>query len=130
MACKRIEPNARKVCSTDLRNKITIQFSSSKPNNSPNAHAEAVFRDIRTTYAMIKTSKRSQFIDGTNVVDGTNVDFYTRYDSEIDYTRKLWVEFNNVKFDIVDIENIDKWNRIVRLGAIERGNKSFLVNLR
>lgn len=130
MACKRIQPNVRKVCSTDFRNKIEIQFSSSKPNNSPNVNADASFSNEKTTFAMIKTSKRSQFIDGTNVVDGTNVDFYIRYDSEIDYSKKLWVEFDNNKFDIVDIENIDKWNRVVRLGAIERGNKSFLVNLR
>lgn len=124
MACKTIRPNISKVCIADLRNKIKVQFSSSKANNSPNSNAGTSFKNILEVWALIKTNPASEFINGINVVNGVNTDFYIRYTSSIDFSKQIWVEFENSRFKIAEVENIDRRNEFVRLRAIERGNKS------
>ena len=79
---------------------------------------------------MIKTSANVQFIDGVNVQNGLNTDFFIRYTSSIDFEKQLWVEYDSNRFKITNIENIDKQDKIIRLRSTEKGDKDILANAR
>lgn len=134
MACKKIQHNNYKVCSSNLRSKIEIQFPVSVEASNPDSTAESVFKEIKkTVYAMIKTSTRLGGVEGfggTNISQSVNLDFYIRYDASIDLEKQIWVLFNNVRYKIVVTENIDHRNKTIRLGAVQRGNKSLAANQR
>jgi len=130
MKCDSIKKNVNKVCIGDLDKRIKIQTSSIAPNNSPNSVATTAFVTIATVWAMIKTSTNRDFIDGVQVENGSNTDFYIRYTSSIDFEKQLWIEYNNNKFKINSVDNIDKDDLFVRLRSTEKGDKTILANLR
>ena len=130
MICKSIKKNINKICTADLDKRIQIQTSSIAPNNSPNGLATASFITIATVWAMIKTTPNTSFIDGVNAENGLNTDFFIRHNSSIDFDKQLWVEWNNTRFKIINSENIDKEDKIIRLRCTEKGNKTILANAR
>lgn len=130
MTCEAIKPSKSRVCIGDLNRKIKIQFTSSKGNNAPNANASTAFKDVTGVWAMIITKPLSEFVNGVNIANGISTDFYIRYTSAIDFSKQIWVEFEDVRYKITDIENINKESRFVRLRASERGDKSLGANQR
>lgn len=130
MACTSIKPNTNKVCIQDLDRRIQIQTSSIAANNAPGAVSAASFVTVLTCWAMIKTSANVQFIDGVNVQNGLNTDFFIRYTSSIDFEKQLWIEFDSNRFKITNVENIDKQNKFIRLRSTEKGLKTILANAR
>lgn len=130
MACKTIKPNISRICSADFNRKIKIQYTASVPNNNPNSNAGTTFKDLKTVWAMVKTGITTEFIDNVNVERSVNIDFYIRYTNSIDFEKEIWVLFDNNRYKISSVDNIDKRNEIVRLRAIERGNKSLGANQR
>ncbi len=79
---------------------------------------------------MVKTNQNSEFVQNVNVENSTNIDFFIRYTSSIDFERELWVLFNGNRYKINSAENIDKQNKLIRLRAIERGKKTIQANQR
>jgi len=130
MICTSIKKNINKVCIGDRDKRIKIQTSSIAPNNSPDGLATTAFVTISTVWAMVKTTANRDFIDGVNVENGLNTDFFVMYDSTISYEQQLWVEYNSNRFKVTNIDNIDKDNKIVRLRSTEKGIKTTLVNSR
>lgn len=130
MACSSIKPNTNKVCIQDLNKRIQIQTSYIAANNSPGGVAAASFVTVLTVWAMIKTSANVQFVDGVNIQNGLNTDFFIRYNSSIDFEKQLWIEFDSNRFKITNIDNIDKQNKFIRLRSIEKGAKTILANAR
>jgi len=130
MACRSIKPNTNKVCIQDLNKRIEIQTSYIAANNSPGGLSTANFVTVLTVWAMIKTSANVQFIDGVNIENGLNTDFFIRYSSAINFEKQLWIEFDGNRFKITNIENIDKQNKFIRLRSIEKGAKTILANAR
>lgn len=130
MSCNSIKKNINKVCTGDLDKRIIIQTTSITPNNSPDSVATTGFATVATVWAMIKTTPNRQFIDGVNVENGLNTDFYIRYNSSINFEQQLWVEYNDNRFKIVNVDNIDKEDKIIRLRSIEKGDKTILANAR
>lgn len=130
MACTSIKPNVNKVCTGDLNKRIQIQTSYIAANNSPNAVSTANFVTVLTAWAMIKTSSNVKFIDGVNVENGINTDFFIRYTTSIDFEKQLWIEFDSNRFKITNIDNIDKQNKFIRLRSVEKGLKTILANAR
>ncbi len=128
--CNSIQPNITKICAADFNRKITIQHAASVSNNNPNQNAGSSFSNVKICWALVKTNPNADFINGTNVNQGINIDFYIRYDSELDLSQQLWIEYNSNKYKVGEIENIDLMNEIIRLRAIQRGNKNFAGNLR
>ena len=130
MTCNSIKKNKNKVCTGDLDKRIIIQTSSIAPNNSPDSVATTAFATLATVWAMIKTNANRDFIDGVNVQNGLNTDFFIRYNSTIDFEQQLWIEYNDNRCKITNIDNIDKDDKIVRLRSTEKGDKTILVNAR
>jgi SPP1 family predicted phage head-tail adaptor len=130
MKCNSIKQNVNKVCIGNLNKKIKIQTSSIAPNNSPNSLATASFETVATVWAMLKTSPNRSFIDGVNVANGLNTDFFIRYTSSIDFDKQLWIEWNNTRFKIINPDNIDKEDNFIRLRCVEKGDKTILANAR
>ena len=125
MACKTITGNRTKVCIADFKHPITIQYTVSTPATDPDFNVEATFVDILSTYAMIRTvrfvSNFQQFVDQVNTSDSADVDFFIRYTDVVDWTRSIWVLFENQRYDVAAVENIDEKNETVRIRCSTKG---------
>lgn len=130
MRCQSIKRNINKVCSGDFRDKIKIQTTSITPNNSPNGLSSVGFTTVASVWALVKTNPAREFIDGVNIDNGLNTDFYIRYNSAIPLDKQLWVEYKSVLYKIINTDNIDKVDNIVRLRSTEKGDKTINANKR
>jgi SPP1 family predicted phage head-tail adaptor len=130
MTCKTIKPNISKICEGDFNRKIKIQYTASIANNKPNTNAGTSFKDLKEVWAMVKTNINADFVQNVNVERTLNIDFYIRYTASIDFERELWVEFNNNRYKVGSVDNIDKRNELIRLRASERGKKTVQANQR
>lgn len=130
MKCQSIKRNVSKICAGDFRDRIKIQTTSITPNNSPNGLSSAGFTTVATVWAMIKTNPAREFIDGVNIQNGVNTDFFVRYNSAIPLNKQLWVEYNNVLYKITNTDNIDKMDSTIRLRSNEKGDKDINANKR
>lgn len=130
MKCQSIKRNTNKICRADFNRKINIQTSYIIPSNSPNSISSVAFTTIASVWSMIKTNTAREFIDGVNVENGLNTDFYTLYSSTIPYEKELWIEYANNLYKVSNIDNIDKENNIVRFRCKEKGDKTINANKR
>ena len=130
MICTSIRKNINKVCTSDFNKRVKIQTTSISANNAPSGLASVGFADILSVWALVKTSSNREFIEGVNIENGLNTDFFIRYNSSVDFERQLWIEYNDSRFKITNVDNIDKENKIIRLRSTEKGNKSILANSR
>ena len=88
------------------------------------------FRTDASMWALVKTNPAREFIEGVNIENGLNTDFYIRYNSAIPLDKQLWVEYKDVLFKITNTDNIDKMDNIVRLRSTEKGDKNINANKR
>jgi SPP1 family predicted phage head-tail adaptor len=130
MRCQSIKRNINKVCTGDFRDRIAIQATSVTANNSPNGLSSVGFATVATVWALVKTNASRQYIDGVNIENGLNTDFYIRYNSAIPLDKELWVEYKNVLYKITNTDNIDKMDNIVRLRSSEKGSEDINANKR
>lgn len=130
MKCRSIKKNINKVCIGDFNHRIKIQTTSIIANNAPNTLSTVGFTTVAEVWAMIKTNTAREFIDGVNIENGLNTDFFIKYNSSISFSQQLWVEYGGNLFKITNIDNIDKDNKIIRLRAIEKGDKTINANKR
>jgi SPP1 family predicted phage head-tail adaptor len=118
------------ICSNEFNKRIKIQVSSILPNNSPNLVAGVSFTTIANAWAKIKTNAAREFIDGVNVENGVNVDFYIIYNSSIPLDKQLWIEYDGDIYRVSNVDNINKDNEIIKLRTIEKGSKKIEANKR
>jgi SPP1 family predicted phage head-tail adaptor len=130
MRCQSIKRNINKVCTGEFRDRIAIQTTSITANNSPNGLSSVGFATVATMWALVKTNASRQYIDGVNIENGLNTDFYIRYNSAIPLDKELWVEYKNVLYKITNTDNIDKMDNIVRLRSSEKGSEDINANKR
>jgi len=130
MKCQSIRRNINKVCIGDFNERIKIQTTSIAPNNSPSGLSSVAFTTIAEVWAMIKTNAAREFIDGVNVENGLNTDFYIRFNSSVPLNKQLWIEYAGALYKITNTDNIDKSNKIVRLRSQEKGDKTINANKR
>lgn len=130
MKCQSIRKNINKVCIGDFNKRIKIQTSSIKANNSPSGLSTVGFQTLVSVWALIKTTSNREFIDGVNIENGLNTDFFVRYSPNLNYEQQLWIEYENNRFKVKNIENIDAENKIICIRCIEKGDKSILANAR
>lgn len=130
MKCQSIKKNTKKICTSDFDKRIKILTTAIIANNAPNSLATVGFTTIATVWAMIKTNTAREFIDGVNIEKGINTDFYVRYNSSIPLDKQLWIEYQNIYYKIVNTDNIDIDDKIIRLRSIEKGDKTINANQR
>lgn len=130
VTCNTIKPNIKRICAANFDKRIKIQTSSISGTNTPATPAATAFVDVVTVWAMVKTVSSREFIDGVNVSSGVNIDFFIRYNSAIDLTKSISVEYNNERYKIDSSEDVDKSNKIIRLRSRELGDKNIQANQR
>lgn len=130
MICQTISKKKINIYTSDFDKKIAIKTSQKTADNSPNGETVITFTTIVEVWAMIKTKSGVDFFDGVNIVKNNNTDFYIRYNSAIDYTKQLFVDYNSNLYLINSIENIDKQDKIIRLRSTEKGSNTIQANYR
>lgn len=130
MKCQSIKKNVNKICIGDFKERIKIQTTSIAPNNAPNGLSSVAFATVAEVWAMIKTNPSREFVDGVNIDNGLNTDFYIRFNSSIPLDKQLWIEYKNNLYKITNTDNIDKMDNIVRLRSTEKGDKTINANKR
>ena len=48
----------------------------------------------------------------------------------IDFKQRLWVEYDNNKYKVISVNNINQADNFIRLRTIETGDKNITANLR
>jgi len=131
MACKTIGYKKWKLCTSNLKNKIVIQYPASISLNSPDSNVGSSFIEVFTAWSMVKTRpSRDGFFDQVNLANSLNIDFYIRYTTQLDIDREIWVLFNDRRYKVEIIENIEELNKTYRLGAVVKGPQSIAANQR
>lgn len=128
MKCQSIRKNIKKICTADFDKKIVIQKYGSVGNSSPNADITFNYITLATVFAMVKTNATGDFVNNVNVGTSITIDFYTRFNSLIDINQQLFVLFDNKRYKIELVDDIDKDNNLLRLRAKELGLSTLQAN--
>tara|TARA_R110000868_G_scaffold196093_1_gene441914 strand:- start:1548 stop:1940 length:393 start_codon:yes stop_codon:yes gene_type:complete len=128
MKCQAIRKNIKKICTADFDKKIVIQKYGSVGNSSPNADITFNYITLAIVFAMVKTNATGDFVNNVNVGDNITIDFYTRFNLLIDISQQLYVLFDNKRYKIELVDDIDKDHKIIRLRAKELGLSTLQAN--
>ena len=128
MKCQSIRKNIKKICTADFDKKIVIQKYGSVGNSSPNADITFNYITLAIVFAMVKTNATGDFVNNVNVGDNITIDFYTRFNLLIDISQQLYVLFDNKRYKIELVDDIDKDHKIIRLRAKELGLSTLQAN--
>ena len=128
MKCQSIRKNIKKICTADFDKKIVIQKYGSVGNSSPDADITFNYITLAIVFAMIKTNATGDFVNNVNVGTSITIDFYIRFNSLIDINQQLFVLFDNKRYKIELVDDIDKDNKIIRLRAKELGLSTLQAN--
>ena len=128
MKCQSIRKNIKKICTADFDKKIVIQKYGSVGNSSPNADITFNYITLAIVFAMVKTNATGDFVNNVNVGTSITIDFYIRFNSLIDINQQLFVLFDNKRYKIELVDDIDKDNKIIRLRAKELGLSTLQAN--
>lgn len=123
--CKRIRRKHRKICIGDLNDLVCLQDRDlTAPKSGVDATEE--FEDSGEEWALVETSHGETVFDGTN----TEVDVTHRiYISFVEcFTAETWIQFNNDRYDILDVENLEERNEWLLLRCTNRGTKDNKAN--
>ena len=130
MKCRSLKPDLNKVCIADLSSKIKIQTTSEVYSNNHDTVPVAQFVDIVEMWALINTGESFNYIDGVQTANTVNTDFTIMYTADIDFKQRLWVEYDNNKYKVISVNNINQADNFIRLRTIETGDKNITANLR
>lgn len=130
MKCETINNKKIHICTNAFDKKIKVQISTTIYNNSPDSEPTYGFTTIAEVWALIKTTNGNEFFDGVSVLQNNNTDFYIRFNTAIDITKQLFVDYQNVKYRINTVENINKQNKVLKLRSQEKGDNTKLANYR
>lgn len=116
--CKRIQSQNRKVCIGDLRNKITLQVRTIAPPS--NVDFTEVFTSPVDVFAMVKTLIGTVVFDGVETDQAATHDFFIRYRADV--TAETWILWDDVRYDILRVEDLDGRRTFLRLRSAESGD--------
>ena len=124
MSCRKkklIKFDKSKICTGALNKRITIEYPFNVGTSNSNVNTNRDFEEVGNFWAAIKTTSGGRFFEGTNLEEGITTDFFIKFTKSIDLQERIWVRFDNRRFKIADVQNLNEDNRIIRLRAIERG---------
>lgn len=127
MACNRIKKKPSLVCIGDLSSSIILQNRAISTPVGDGVDYGETFTTNTTAWARIDTVSGETIFDDTNTERDVTHRFYIRYIDGI--TSETWIEYDSIKFDILDVENLNEEGRFLRLRAAKRGVKTSDVNL-
>lgn len=121
--CVKIKKKSRKICTGDLRDRITLQNRSIQPEEID--FTEDFTNDIEV-WAMIETARGLDSFDGVTLANIVTHKIYIRFLAGV--TEETWILFDERRFDIMDVENLDERKTFMLLRCKERGQKDIPVN--
>lgn len=125
--CKNIRGTKRGLCIGDLNQKIKVQV---RTLNAPESgtHFDLTFADLKEVWAMVKTTRGTELFDGVGLTNAYTHEFYIRYSSSFAVNAQSWLLWNDDRYNIVDVENLDERNEFLLLKAIKKGDKDINAN--
>jgi SPP1 family predicted phage head-tail adaptor len=124
--CKRIKRKNRKVCIGDLSEEITIKGRTIQASLPGAQKFTEAFAEGTTVWAAVETNRGDQFFDGTSLRTAATHIFYIRYLAGV--TQESYIEFNEILYDILDVEDLDERGQFMKIPARKRGHKDVKVN--
>ena len=127
MSCDFIKSKPASICIGDLSSKIILQLRAITSPTGESVDFTETFTTAETVWARVDTVRGETVFDGTNTERDVTHRFYIRFISGI--TAETWIEWNDIKFDILDVENLQENDEFYLLRAAKRGIKTTNVNL-
>lgn len=109
--CQRIQRKDTKVCIGSLNRKISIQSRNIEPPPMSGEDDASVaygleFVEQFSVWAMIENVVGESIFDGVSTTETTTTNFYIRYIEGI--TQEQWILYNNKRYNIKLVKNIDE----------------------
>ncbi len=126
--CDKIRGINRQVCIGSMDKLITVKDRSIKAPASGSVDYSEVFSDVGAlSWANIQTLQRGPIMfDRTNIARQITHIFKIRYRDDV--TAQAWVEYENVNYDILNVEDLEERHEFLFLYAIRRGVKTIPIN--
>jgi SPP1 family predicted phage head-tail adaptor len=116
--CKIIRTNKRKICLGDLDKRIILQNRNIAAPVYGSVNFDENFTTIATVWAGINTVGGKTFFDGVSDRVITH-EIFIRYDATV--TASTWIEFENRRIDILNVEDWEERHEYMKLICNERG---------
>lgn len=126
--CVKIKNKKRRLCIGDLDRKIKVQARSIVPPASGSVDFNESFTQVLYVWALVQTTLGSQFFDGVSLPNPFTHKVYIRYRSSHVVTAEDWVEIDDVKYDIVDVEDLDERHEYLLLKCKKKGANTIAAN--
>jgi len=110
----------RSFCVGSLNERITIY---SRQLKSPTLSSVDFSEDFTLTYtvwASIETVNGSELFDGVNLSNAYDHKIVIRYKSDI--TKEYYIVFNSIRYEIIDVENLDEANEWLVIKCKKKGS--------
>ena len=131
--CKKIKDKRRVVCIGAMDRKIDIQLRVQNAPTDNSYDAFEQFTTLRNVWAMLETTRGTEFFDGVNVNNAYTHRFYIRFIPRTVFggerlSEQEWVRFNDEYYDIIDVENLDERNEFIILKCRIKGSVNLAAN--
>lgn len=124
--CVKISGKKRKICIGDFDKRIKIFSRQIKIQSDIDVDFNEEFIEQYEVWAMIHTSRGAELFDGVSLTNPFTHKIYIRFKNGI--TQEHWIEFNNDKYDIIDVEDLEERHEILLLKSKIKGNKDIPAN--
>lgn len=124
--CIQIQKPLKKVCTGDMRDRLTIQVRAITPPGDGGVDFTETFNQDKVVWALCQTKQGVEIFDGTGLKDVATHYFYIRYISIL--TKEGYVIFNGNYYTILDVQNLDERSEYQLLRCCLRGTTGNPVN--
>ena len=123
--CGKIQKKKKEYCIGDLDKRVILQ---SRSTNSNSFDLSETFTDIATVWARIETNnKATEFFDGVNLNKAYSHIIVIRYRNDLNGI-DTWIEYNDERYNVIDIENINEESDWLLLKCNKKGAKTIEAN--
>jgi len=109
MTCNnRIKRRPSKVCIGHLDLLITLKQKTKTATNNSNINSRINLGNSQDVWAFLKSAQGEEIFDGINMIGKITHNFYIRYNPQFKIDKTFIVEFENNRYNIVEIlENLE-----------------------
>ncbi len=124
--CAPIRRKKRNVCIGDMRDQVVIQTRAITAPGTNSVDFGETFTGDATVWALIETKTGTQIFDGTNIIGVATHNIYIRFIAGVTFEK--WLTFKSVKYDILDVQNLEERDEFFLLRCSLRGDETDPVN--
>jgi SPP1 family predicted phage head-tail adaptor len=109
-----------------MNQQITLQNRSIQAPTGSGVDYDEDFDGDNIVWALVETVEGETIFDSTNIEQVVTHHFYIRFVQGV--TSETWVDYQSVKYDILDVENLDERDEWLLLRTNSRGDNTVSVN--